>query len=139
MARRRGRVRRLSAAYSIMLFALGIVAVCLALSLFDLVGPPPSREGPITVLVLNGCGVDGVGLKTTRFLRARGYDVLEFKNADSFDYAETIVVDRTGDLVSAAALGRLLGTANVIQQVPATPLVDVVVVVGKDYGGFLAE
>lgn len=89
------------------------------------------------MLVLNGCGVEGIGLKTARYLRERGLDVVDFRNADSFDYEETIVVDRAGDLGAAVQVARLLHIPNVIQQVPETPLVDIIIIVGADHSWFL--
>lgn len=135
--RRRKKRSRASVGYTIAAVGLFIAVVYLALSLFDVFAPPPSRAGSLTVLVLNGCGVEGVGQRAARHLREHGLDVVDFRNADSFGYSESMVVDRTGDLASAAGVARLIGTANVIQQIPETPLVDVVVIVGADYESYL--
>lgn len=115
------------------------VVVFLALGLLGAFSPPPSRAEDLTVLVLNGCGAEGVGQRTARYLRSLGLDVIDFRNADSFDYTETIVVDRTGDLASAAGVAKMLGVSNVVQQIPETPLVDVIVIVGADHEQVLAE
>ncbi len=140
--KKRGRRRgdRASALYYVIVLGLlgGIVFV--ALGLLGTFAPRASREEPLKVIVQNGCGVEGVGFRTKEFLRRHpGYDVVDFRNADHFNYEETIVIDRTGDLESAAVVARLLGTTNVIQQMPETPLVDITVVVGKDYARFLSE
>lgn len=140
MAARRGKRRkraRASITYTILTLGLIAVAVFLGLTLYGLFSPRPSREGQATVLVLNGCGVQGIGQQTAKLLRSFGLDVIDFRNADSFDYLETIVVDRAGDLDTAAGIARRLGVANVIQQIPQTPLVDVIVIVGADYGEFI--
>ncbi len=135
--RRRKKVSPASAGYTIAALILLAAVAYLAVSLLDVFAPPPSRSGELTVLVLNGCGVEGIGQRTARHLRGLGFDVVDFRNADSFDYPESIVIDRTGDLASAASVARLIGTSNVIQQVPETPLVDVIVVVGADYESYL--
>lgn len=137
--RRKKKRSRASAAYTVSMVVLLAVVVFLGLSLYGLFAPRATREGTLTVLVLNGCGAEGVGQRAARFLRERGYDVVDFRNAEHFSYDQTIVVDRIGDIGSAAALGRLLSTSNVIQQIQETPLEDLVVVVGGDFDRFLKE
>jgi hypothetical protein len=131
--RTRRKTARASAGYTVGVVGLVALAAFLALSLEGRFAPPPSRQEQITVLVLNGCGAEGVGQETARLLRTSGIDVIDFRNADSFRYPETIVVDRAGDMAAAARVARLLGVTNVIQQIPEAPLADVAVVVGKDY------
>lgn len=108
----------------------------MALTLYGLFSPPPTKENTATILVLNGCGVEGAGLKTARLLRELGYDVVDFRNADSFGYRETIVIDRAGDLDSAVEIARILKTANIIQQIQERPFVDVEIIVGRNYERF---
>jgi len=139
---RRGRKKkpeRASVAYTVSTIILLAGIAFLAVGLHGLHWPGTSREGTSTVLVLNGCGVEGVGRRAARFLRERGYDVVDFRNADRFSYDRTIVVDRTGDMESAAALGLELGTSSVIQQIQETPLEDLVIVIGDDYERFLQD
>jgi hypothetical protein len=126
-----------SALYSIGIVALAAVAVYLSVSLYGLFAPRSSREIVSSVKVLNGCGVEGVGFRAARHLRALGLDVVDFTNADSFDYEETIIVDRTGDMGAALEVARMLRVRNVIQQIPETPLVDIIVVIGADYESYL--
>ncbi len=128
-----------SAVYTVVILGLIAAIVLILLSLYGVFAPPPSKEGELSVLVLNGCGVGGIGLRTAQFLRSEGYDVVDFRNADHFDYAETVVLDRTGDTASALGLAKLLKTGNVVEQVPETPLVDIAVIVGKDFEKFLPE
>ncbi len=142
MAKKKRRRRKRTPAsflYTILVVCLLAAIVFLAASLYGVYAPPPADGGPARVLVMNGCGVEGIGLRTARFLRSHGHDVVDFRNADHFDYAETIVIDRSGDMDDAIGVARLLKTPNVIQQMPETPLVDVAVIVGKDYGRFLPE
>lgn len=138
VAKKRGRPRksRASIAYTVLTLGLIAAAVFLGMTLYGLFSPSPAREGTATVLVLNGCGEQGVGQRTAKLLRTFGLDVIDFRNADNFDYLETIVVDRCGDLDTAASIARRLGVGNVIQQIPETPLVDIIVIVGADYAGF---
>lgn len=135
--RRRRKATPSSVLYSVSVLILLAAVVYLAVSIYGLVAPRPSREVESAVLVLNGCGVEGVGLQTARFLRERGLDVVDFRNADSFDYKETIVVDRAGDMGAAVQVARMLNIANVVQQIPETPLVDIIIVVGADHSWLL--
>ncbi len=127
-----------SVLYSVSVIVLLAAVIYVAVSVYGLVAPPPSREVESVVLVQNGCGTEDIGLRTTRYLRDRGFDVVDFKNADSFDYEETIVVDRAGDMGAALEVARMLRIPNVIQQIPETPLVDIIIIVGADHS-WLAE
>ena len=48
------------------------------------------------------------------------------------------VVDRAGDLGAAVEVAPMLRIPNVIQQIPETPLVDIVIIVGADHSWFEA-
>jgi hypothetical protein len=124
--------------YSVGVIVLLAAVIYVAVSVYGLVAPRPSREVESAVLVLNGCGAEDIGLLTARYLRDRGLDVVDFKNADSFDYEETILVDRAGDMGAALEVARMLRIRNVIQQIPATPLEDIIIIVGADHS-WLAE
>jgi hypothetical protein len=98
----------------------------------------PSEQKPPRVLqldILNGCGAHGVGSKFTDFLRSHGFDVVENKNYKSFQVAQTLVVDRIGDLTAARRVADALGVKekNVVQQINPDYYVDVSVIIGKDY------
>ncbi|MBN2565662.1 MAG: LytR C-terminal domain-containing protein [Candidatus Eisenbacteria bacterium] len=134
--KRKRRATPASALYTVGIVVLLGAIVYLVLSLYGLFAPQASRDVEAAVRVLNGCGVEGLGLRTTRFLRDKGIDVVDFENADSFDYEESIVVDRSGDMGAALEIARLLRIPNVIQQIPDNPLVDVVIIVGADYEEF---
>ncbi len=94
----------------------------------------------IQVEVLNGCGEQGIGQRAMRFLRERGFDVVNIDNADHFEYRETVVLDRRGTdgpSEAARAVGNALGTQYVLLQRNDDRLVDVSVVIGKDYDELL--
>ena len=97
--------------------------------------------------VLNGCGDKGVARRVTDFLRKNGYDVIETgnytllgmsDNKSYYDMRETIVIDRTGIENVSNEVGRLLGTSNVIKQYSTEHMVDITVIIGKDYNNLLA-
>ena len=122
-----------SVLYSVGVIVLLAAVIYVGVSVYGLVAPRPSREVESAVLVLNGCGAEDIGLRTARYLRDRDLDVVDFKNADSFDYEETIVVDRAGDMGAALEVARMLRIRNVIQQIPETPLEDIIIIVGADH------
>ena len=138
--RRKRKATPSSALYSFGVLVLLAGVIYVGVSVYGLVAPRPSREVESAVLVLNGCGAKNIGLLTTRYLRdpERGLDVVDFRNADSFDYEESIVVDRSGDMGAALDVARMLRIPNVIQQIPETPFVDIIVIVGADHS-WLAE
>ena len=89
----------------------------------------------IQIDVLNGCGIPGVAIKFTDYLRARGFDVLEMGNYKSFDVEETLVIDRTGKSDNAHKVAYALGVddKNIIQQISPDAYLDCTVVIGKDF------
>tara|TARA_B100001750_G_C15466916_1_gene577567 strand:- start:858 stop:1352 length:495 start_codon:yes stop_codon:yes gene_type:complete len=46
----------------------------------------------IQLEVLNGCGTKGVAILFTNFLRSNGYDVINFKNAENFNFNKTKII-----------------------------------------------
>ena len=96
----------------------------------------PAKPAKVIQLdVLNGCGAKGAGVKFTTFLRSNGFDVVEMKNYKTFNVAQTLVVDRVGDLTLARRVAAALGVAekNVVQQINQDYFVDVSVIIGADY------
>lgn len=96
------------------------------------------KEQPIVlkkvrVQVLNGCGVRGAGREMADELRLKGYDVIDVGNATTFDYRETIVIERQSANGRAREVARVLGVDNVvIQRVDGSPY-DATVIIGKDF------
>lgn len=102
--------------------------------------PSSSDEGGaiasgIRVQVLNGCGVSGAAANVASLLRrAGGFDVIDIANAENFDFAATVVVDRTGDGKAAREVARVLdGVPLVLQRLPGARF-EVTVIVGYDHG-----
>ena len=85
--------------------------------------------------VLNGCGVDGVADRFTDYLRKKNFDVVNTGNYRSFNIDNSIVIDRTGDIINAEYLAEVIGIDNkqVIQQKNNNYFLDVSLIIGKDY------
>jgi len=124
--------------------ALGLLVLVLAWSFLSrtVFHPPvdPVRSGSssrsaIQLDVLNGCGASGAGTQVTAYLRARGFDVVEYRNYRSFDVQETLVIDRAGNRDNAEKVAYALGVGkgNIIEQINEDYYVDVSVLLGRDY------
>jgi len=89
----------------------------------------------IQIEVLNGCGVDGVADRFTDYLRKKKFDVVNTGNYRSFNIDNSIVIDRTGDIINAEYLAEVIGIDNkqVIQQKNKNYFLDVSLIIGKDY------
>lgn len=89
----------------------------------------------IQVEVLNGTDISGVSERTTDFLRNSKVDVVNIGNYFQRDIPYTIVIDRRGNMANAYQIARLLNVheKNVIQQINNDYLVDVTVIIGRDY------
>jgi hypothetical protein len=119
--------------------ALAVVVMAYALVSRHLLHPPVDAKraggGVIQIDVLNGCGAAGAASSITAYLRSRGYDVVEIHNYKTFDVAETMVIDRTGNRKDAEKVAAALGISdgNLIVQISPDYYVDVSLVIGKDY------
>lgn len=92
---------------------------------------PPARR--VTVEVRNAGGVTGAARAATERLRQVGYDVVQFGNAASFGPDSSVVLDRTGDPETAAAVARALGIRRVVSQPNPNLYVDVTVRIGAEW------
>lgn len=98
--------------------------------------PHSTLDRSIRLQVLNGCGVKGLAKLVSPGLRAKGFDVRETRNAGSFKYSYSMVMDRTGNLEMANAVADSLGIdrARVKTEIARNLAdIDVTLVVGSDY------
>jgi anionic cell wall polymer biosynthesis LytR-Cps2A-Psr (LCP) family protein len=97
--------------------------------------PPASGEGR-RVQILNGNGVPGIGQSVADRLVPEGFRIVLNQNAKRFDYDETQIVVYA-DSAQARALGAevrvALGVGRVVVSRQSQGLVDVTVVVGRDF------
>lgn len=54
----------------------------------------------IQVEIQNGCGLKGIAKLYTNFLRDKGYDVINFKNASHFSYKKTQLIVHQKDTLN---------------------------------------
>lgn len=109
----------------------------------DIEAGAPTLAGPerarIRVEVKNGTGVPGAAERTTEFLRERGFDVVDFGNAQRFDHERTMVVDRVGDPRKAREVAAALQGVPIRNDPDSTLFLDVTVVIGEDLERILAR
>jgi hypothetical protein len=99
--------------------------------------PPGVRSGGNRVLVLNGVGTPNIGEKVRAKVVPAGFVFVGSRNAQSFDYARTLVLV-PGETVEAQQLGervaKALGVpATAVATAPIGTVADVIVVVGADF------
>ena len=89
----------------------------------------------IQVEVRNACGVSGLAADATQFLRQKGFDVVEVGDHSDFNVAESVVIDRIGDLESAKKVAAALGLSEdrVRQEIREDYYLDSSVIIGMDY------
>ena len=84
--------------------------------------------------ILNGCGQPGIANLFTHFLRAHNYDIIEIKNADNFNYEETLVIiNHKNKIALANDLIKLLSIDEKNILVNDNKIWDISVIIGKNY------
>ena len=96
----------------------------------------------LSIAVLNGCGVSGVGNFYANILRDKyGLQVTRTENADNFNYEMTTIVILSKDNPNIENLLTILGTninaGNVEFNSTMNPNEDIQIIIGKDYQEFL--
>ena len=96
---------------------------------------PAAPAERVRVEVLNGGGRADMARRATEHLRERGFDVVFYGNADTFDRDTTVVLDRVGRPELARAVASALGRApvEVRGEADTTRFVDVTVVLGASW------
>jgi LCP family protein required for cell wall assembly len=87
----------------------------------------------IKVQVLNGSGQGGVAKRIRDKLVRNGFNVIEFGNAPTQNYEHTLILNRTGNMRKAIKVASILKCKNVYPQINKFIMLDVTVIVGRDY------
>lgn len=93
----------------------------------------------IQVNILNACGEDGLASKARKYLRKRGFDVVEIGNYPGL-LKKSIVIDRLGDRRSALKTAYAFGVNDslVYKNIDSTLFVRNTLIIGKDYNNLNA-
>ena len=95
--------------------------------------PTTNTMGRIRVEVLNAGGEAGMARLATDRLRDQGFDVVYFGNAEAFGQDSTVVLDRSGRLEAARAVGELLGATSILSEPDSNLYLDVTVLLGREW------
>ena len=103
------------------------------------VSPPPAPaevpRGALTVDIRNGCGQVGLAEDMMQRLRRAGFDVVEYRNADRYDYPKTRIRDLTGKPEAEALrqwLRREFGVGEMVRESMQSAPADVQLLLGAD-------
>ena len=97
-------------------------------------GVDPSKVAQVTrVILYNGAGEPGIAGEAAQQLIHAGIRVVDTKNADNFNYQQTMVVVQHGSLSQGNDIAKVLGVGQVKSQPSDQTIADVIVIVGKDY------
>lgn len=128
---------------ALLLLAVAIIAAFLVSVIADLLGVGAGGDAPahldpgvgpetIRVEVLNGSGTPGLARRATEVLRDGGFDVVFYGNATSFSHDSTLVLARA-ERAPADAVARVLGVGTVRIEADTTLVLDVTVILGRDW------
>jgi len=90
-------------------------------------------EKTTRVIVYNGSGVPGIAGEAAQRLIRGGMRVIDTKNADRFDYAQTQIIVQNKDVTAGEAIRKVLGVGAVADVPADQDVADVIVILGKDY------
>ncbi len=130
----------------VLYLTLGLVAAFTASAIAGLWDGEPAETGlraigqgadgeRVRVEVLNGAGRGGLARDATHRLREAGFDVVFFGNADRFDHARSVVLDRVGRPEEARAAAAALGIDSVTTAVDSSLMLEATVILGEDWPG----
>lgn len=93
------------------------------------------EKNPFAIEVLNGNGTAGLASKTARFLRAKKMVVTKVSNSQSFNYADTLIVDWKGNVEKSLKLAKLLNIkpSNIVVYDRQDKPLDITLVLGKNW------
>lgn len=92
-----------------------------------------SEDSAVRVIIYNGTGTPGIAGQAAEELIAAGMRVVDTRNADSFDYEQTLVVVQDGDTSQGDLIVETLGAGTVVDQPSDQNVADVIVIIGADY------
>lgn len=88
---------------------------------------------PLRVKVLNGVGTPGVAGEAAKRLIKAGYRVIDTTNASTFGVGRTRILVFHGQTAEAKRIRKLLGAGTIVATDRAQDVVDIEVIIGKDY------
>lgn len=90
-------------------------------------------DGVIRVIVYNGSGTPGTAGEAAQVLIKAGMRVVDTKNADRFDYKETLIVVQDGDMAKGESVKKVLGLGKIVNQPSEQDVANIIIIVGQDW------
>ncbi|MBN2405194.1 MAG: LytR C-terminal domain-containing protein [Coriobacteriia bacterium] len=90
-------------------------------------------ENIIRVIVYNGAGIPGIAGEAAQVFIRNGMRVVDTKNADRFDYEETLIVVQDGVVENGQRVKDVLGVGTIVDQASEQDVADIIVIIGADY------
>jgi len=87
------------------------------------------------IAVQNGTTTGSLAAYTAAFLEERGFQIVQFGNADRFDYAQTVIIDYIGKPYTVGRMAQLFHVAedNIQRPSGVSSEVDVLLIIGQDF------
>jgi LCP family protein required for cell wall assembly len=108
--------------------------------------PPQPQTAPVEqinrlaqegakIVVQNGTPTANLAAQTAAFLKEKGYHVVEFSNADRFDYPQSIIIDYTGKEYTIQNLAVLFNVPpdNIRRSPNLKSEIDIRLIIGQDF------
>ena len=92
-------------------------------------------EVAVRMQILNGCGVNGISRDYQKFMQSKGYQVVDVRNAGSFDFQESILrYDNDGVEEEVKNIVFLLGLEDSqVRRVPRLDEANISLIIGQDH------
>ncbi len=92
------------------------------------------KNSNMRVEVLNGCGVNRLGIKAANTLRKRGFNVVKIGDTLRDDFEETVVLERSDEnMKNAKYFANQIGCKNIGKDIDAALFLEITIIIGKDY------
>lgn len=92
-----------------------------------------AEQARVSVVIYNGSGVPGIAGEVAKLLIREGMRVVDTKNADRFDYKQTLIIEQREGSDAGERIQRILGVGEIVVQPSEQQVADIIVIVGKDY------
>lgn len=92
-----------------------------------------AEDSSVRVIIYNGAGTPGIAGKAAQQLISAGMRVVDTKNADRFDYQNTMIVVQDGNTGQGELVRAALGVGEVVDKPSEQDVADVIVIIGQDY------
>ncbi|MDI3540818.1 MAG: polyisoprenyl-teichoic acid--peptidoglycan teichoic acid transferase [Thermosediminibacterales bacterium] len=97
----------------------------------DLLRDIDSLNSDIRIQVLNGTGEVGLANRVAQDLKKEGFNVVGTGNADKFDYENTVVIYRDGNIEQAKKIALLVGGSELVQKDFMDADADILIILGR--------